>query len=159
VPAGTNVNRPIRNQTPATTVPAEMLRLNTATAFRPGAPGSICSTTPSYLGVLGGDVCGFPNGRRLDDDIVEIELLAVAGAAYPVLTTDASFSFTPALISVLDDKVYHNDVDFDPASGSYFLPTFPYVGTPHKGQEHTHTNLYHMIMSPISKSASGTNRN
>jgi hypothetical protein len=144
VPAGTNVNRPKRNQTPATTVPAEMLRLNTATAFRPGASGSLCSTNYSRLGVLGGDVCGFPNGRRLYDDAVEIELLAVAGAAYPVLTTDTSFKYTPVLSSVLTDGVDYNDVAF--------LGTFPYVATPHQGQEHTHTNLNRMFVPKVARS-------
>ena len=77
VPAGTNVNHP------AEVRPAEMLRLNLAVPFRPGVDGSLCSPEPNYkLGLLGGDVCGFPNGRRLQDDITEIELLAVAGAAY-----------------------------------------------------------------------------
>lgn len=147
VPAGTSVNTPLRNQNASTTVPAEMLRLNTATPFRPGTPDSLCSTTPSYLGVLGGDVCGFPNGRRLDDDVVEIELLAVAGAAWTPLTGDTSFTFNRGLIGVLDDGLDYNDVDFNPASAtSYFLPTFPYVGTPHQGQEHIHTNLSRVYM-------------
>ena len=52
------------------------------------------------LGLLGGDACGFPNGRRLQDDVTDIELLAVAGAAYSVLTND-TFNFNPALIDVL----------------------------------------------------------
>ena len=73
LPAGFNVNRP------ANVVPAEMIRINT------DIKGELCSPTPSRLGVLGGDACGFPNGRRLFDDTVEIELLAVAGAAYAVL--------------------------------------------------------------------------
>ena len=73
LPAGFNVNRPTG------VVPAEMLRINT------NIKGDLCSPTPSRLGVLGGDACGFPNGRRLFDDTVEIELLAVAGAAYEAL--------------------------------------------------------------------------
>ena len=76
-----------------------MIRINT------NIKGDLCSPTPSRLGVLGGDACGFPNGRRLGDDIVEIELLAVAGAAYQVLDgREASFSFNPALIGVLDRR-------------------------------------------------------
>ena len=61
LPAGFNVNRPAHVQ------PAEMIRINT------NIKGDLCSPTPSRLGVLGGDACGFPNGRRLTDDIVEIE--------------------------------------------------------------------------------------
>lgn len=123
VPAGTNVNQPQNVQ------PADMLRLNTATQFRPGAPGSLCATEPNYqLGVLGGDVCGFPNGRRLQDDVTDIELLAVAGAAYNILT-DETFAFNASLIGVLTDSVSSNDQPF--------LSTFPYVATPNAGQDYT----------------------
>ena len=119
VPAGTNVNQPVNVR------PAEMLRLNVAEPFRPGVEGSLCSPEPNYqLGVLGGDVCGFPNGRRLQDDVTEIELLAVAGAAYAVLT-DAEFDFDPALIDVLNDGLPTNDKPFQ--------ETFPYLALPHRG--------------------------
>jgi hypothetical protein len=53
-------------------VPAEELRLNM------GVP---VTKHPNRLGVLGGDLQGFPNGRRLTDDVVDIELLALEGAA------------------------------------------------------------------------------
>ena len=94
-------------------------------ALRPGVDGSLCSPEPNYkLGLLGGDVCGFPNGRRLQDDITEIELLAVAGAAYSVLTED-KFDFNPDLIRVLNDGVDANDSEFGAA--------FPYLAQPHRG--------------------------
>jgi hypothetical protein len=140
LPAGTVVNQPTKgtNGSGAGIVPAEMLRLNTA------LKGDICSPTPSRLGVLGGDACGFPNGRRLSDDIVEIELLAVAGAAHPVLTsTSESFVFNTDLISVLDDGTDGNDKPF--------LSGFPYLATPHQGQEHLHTNLYRWILPLIAQ--------
>jgi hypothetical protein len=121
LPAGFNVNQP------AGVVPAEMIRINTAIS------GDLCSPTPSRLGVLGGDACGFPNGRRPMDDIVEIELLAVAGAAYHVLDgRDAGFSFDPALIGLLDDNVDFNDVPF--------RNVFPYFALAQSGQEHIHEN-------------------
>ncbi len=121
LPAGFNVNRP------ANVVPAEMIRINTQIS------GDLCSPTPSRLGVLGGDACGFPNGRRPADDIVEIELLAVAGAAYSVLDgRDTNFSFNPALIDVLDDGVDYNDVPF--------RSSFPYFAAAQSGQEHMHEN-------------------
>ena len=121
VPAGTNVNRP----TSGMLRPAEMLRLNLAAPFRPGTEGSLCSPEPNYaLGLLGGDVCGFPNGRRLQDDVTDIELLAVAGAAYPVLT-EGTFDFNPDLIGVLSDGLATNDVAFSAG--------FPYLATPHRG--------------------------
>ncbi|MGW6022827.1 DUF4331 domain-containing protein [Streptomyces sp. NPDC055099] len=50
--------------------PAEALRLNTS--IKPAA-------SPKRLGVLDGDNAGFPNGRRLADDVIDIELQAVAG--------------------------------------------------------------------------------
>ncbi|WP_374940119.1 DUF4331 domain-containing protein [Streptomyces finlayi] len=53
-------------------VPAEELRLNMSVA--PAAK-------PNRLGVLGKDLAGFPNGRRLNDDVVDIELQALEGAA------------------------------------------------------------------------------
>ena len=121
LPAGFNVNRPAGVQ------PAEMIRINT------DIKGDLCSPTPSRLGVLGGDACGFPNGRRLTDDTVEIELLAVAGAAYQALDgRDASFSFNPALIGVLTDGVDTNDKPF--------RSSFPYFAQAQSGQTHFHQN-------------------
>ena len=53
--------------------PSEMLRLNTATPPTPAA-------SQNDLGVLGGDVAGFPNGRRPYDDVVDITLRVAEGA-------------------------------------------------------------------------------
>ena len=52
------------------TTQADMLRLNVA--IPPSA-------SPNINGILGGDLAGFPNGRRVFDDVVTIELRAVAG--------------------------------------------------------------------------------
>lgn len=138
LPAGFNVNQA------ATVTPAEMIRINT------DIKGDLCSPTPSRLGVLGGDACGFPNGRRLTDDIVEIELLAVAGAAYLVLDgRDASFSFNAGLIAVLDDGIDNNDVPYYKKTKMGELPdTFPYVGLAQSGQAHWHTNPFFNILLP-----------
>jgi hypothetical protein len=126
LPAGFVVNQPTAG---SGILPYDALRLNTAIS------GATCSPTPSRLGILGGDACGFPNGRRLTDDVVEIELLAVAGAAFNVLAPAAeNFNFNPALIDILDDGVDGNDRPY--------LASFPYLATPHQGQEHLHTNLY-----------------
>jgi hypothetical protein len=130
LPAGFNVNRP------ASITPAEMIRINTT------IKGDLCAPKPSRLGVLGGDACGFPNGRRLFDDTVEIELLAVAGAAYAVLDgRDAGFSFNPALIGVLTDGVDHNDRKFRNA--------FPYFAQAHSGQTHFHQNQQGPRLKPF----------
>jgi hypothetical protein len=97
------------NQPPNVT-PSEMLRLNVAIA--PVA-------NPSPLGVLGGDVQGFPNGRRLTDDVVDIALRAMAGAT--VLTP----SFNNGINAVLGDGVNAND--------KAFLNAFPYMASPTPG--------------------------
>jgi hypothetical protein len=61
------LNQPLR------VTPSEMLRLNTSIA--PTAPAA-----QNDLGVLGGDLAGFPNGRRPFDDVVDITLRAAMGA-------------------------------------------------------------------------------
>ena len=50
---------------------ADQLRLNVAIAP---------TQKPNPFGLLGGDLAGFPNGRRVVDDVVSIELQAIAGA-------------------------------------------------------------------------------
>jgi hypothetical protein len=57
---------------PAKVRPAEMLRLNTGTPATP-------ADQQSRLGVIGGDVAGFPNGRRPGDDVTDIELRVAMG--------------------------------------------------------------------------------
>src|SRR5580698_9532592 len=61
---------------------ADMLRLNTA--IPP-------SGRPNQLGIIGGDLAGFPNGRRVFDDVVTVELRAIAGLTYPLVNK----SYTP----------------------------------------------------------------
>jgi hypothetical protein len=92
-------------------IPHEMMRLNVA--IPPNA------SSPSRLGLLGGDVAGFPNGRRVFDDVVDIALRAVAGGTPFTPDTNVSPNNT------LGDGVANNDVPF--------LSRFPYLGTPHSG--------------------------
>jgi hypothetical protein len=87
--------------------PSEMLRLNLSTPV---------NAQPNRLGVLGGDTQGFPNGRRLTDDVVDISLQAVEGAAQTGKLVDALAT---------GDKVDANDNQFDNA--------FPYVALPNVG--------------------------
>ena len=97
------------------TTQADMLRLNLAIAP---------SATPNPHGVLGGDVAGFPNGRRVFDDVVFIELQAVAGATIPLVDP----SFTPdGALKYVDDGVT--------GAGLTLLPNFPYLGTPYSGYD------------------------
>ncbi len=128
LPAGFNINQPVGGQ------PAEMLRLNLAIS------GATCSPTPHRLGILGGDACGFPNGRRPADDVTDIELLAVGGAAWQVLV-DNSFSFDPALANVLTDRVNANDMPF--------ASNFPYLAAPRAGHQPQFANMYTMLMMSI----------
>ena len=94
-------------------VVADMLRLNLA----------IPATAPakaSPAGLAGGDPAGFPNGRRVTDDVVTIELRAIAGLLIPLV--DKSFTPDAATSKVTD--------------GSPMSPTqnvFPYLNTPHDG--------------------------
>lgn len=95
---------------------ADELRLNVA--IPPVA-------TPNRLGLLGGDLAGFPNGRRLTDDIVTVELRAVAGATYPLVDP----TFTPdGAVNVVEDGTFNNP-------GRTFLNDFPYIGTPYAGYD------------------------
>ena len=55
-------------------VPADTLKVNL------GVPPSM---SPNRFGVLAGDTAGFPNGRRLADDVTDIELRVIAGALLP----------------------------------------------------------------------------
>jgi hypothetical protein len=97
---------------------ADMLRLNIAVP-----PAS----TPNPLGILGGDLAGFPNGRRISDDVVTIEIRAVAGATYPLV--DASF-VPDGAVGVVTDGVA--------APSAPLLTSFPYLGTPYEGYNHKH---------------------
>jgi len=57
---------------PANIAASEMLRLNTTIP-------AVAAGTQNNLGVVGGDLAGFPNGRRPGDDVVDIALRAVMG--------------------------------------------------------------------------------
>ncbi len=137
LPANTNVNQ----FSAVSAQPAEMIRLNTALR-----PGELCAPTPNYqFGLLAGDACGFPNGRRLADDVTDIELLAVAGAAWTPVTGDTSFSMNPIYFSVLTDGLPRNDVPF--------RSTFPYLALPHSGQARIHTYTVFNYFAIVLKNA------
>ncbi len=90
--------------------PSEMIRLNMS--IPP------CSSTCSRLGVLGGDLAGFPNGRRLSDDIIDESLRVVLGVLLPN---------HQAIADTIGDGVDANDVPFN--------TQFPYVAYPHSGSD------------------------
>jgi hypothetical protein len=98
---------------------ADLLRLNTSIA--PTGPVG----TGNRLGLLAGEFAGFPNGRRLEDDIVDIDLRAFAEGYGPILETLGFPNRTPN--NLLGDGVDANDKPF--------LTAFPYVPSPHQGYQ------------------------
>ena len=96
---------------------ADMLRLNMA--IPPAA-------SPNPLGVLGADLAGFPNGRRVADNVVAIELRAVAGLTLPLVRT----SFTA--------DVHAGDLTDGTSNAEGYLSVFPYLAHPNEGYEHKH---------------------
>ena len=89
----------------------EMLRLNTAIAAKPAG-------AQNNLGVIGGDVSGFPNGRRPGDDVVDVALRVLMGKLLP---TDVA----PVGQLPFTDGAY--------VDASMFDSHFPYLGTPIPG--------------------------
>jgi hypothetical protein len=99
---------------------ADMLRLNTS--IPPTPPGK-----QSIYGLLGGDAGGFPNGRRVTDDVTAIELRAIAGVTYPLI--DKSYMPDKAA-PLLTDGLTNAD------TGTPTLGQFPYLGVPYDGYHH-----------------------
>jgi hypothetical protein len=98
---------------PANVQPAELLRLNM------GIPPTAAVGKGNRMGILGGDNAGFPNGRRPEDDVVDIAIQAMAGAT--PLTPD----FNKAPNNQLGDGVNQ--------SAQPFGASFPYVAQPYPG--------------------------
>jgi hypothetical protein len=100
---------------------ADLLRLNTGV---PPTPPSAANR----LGLLGGDAAGFPNGRRVFDDVTDVALRLVVGgvlaAPFP--------GFTPGVNDRLGDGVNVNDAPY--------LNTFPYVGLAPSGRDRRHVD-------------------
>ena len=96
-------------------VQADMLRLNTSV---PPAK------TANPLGLVAGDAAGFPNGRRPVDDVVTIELRALAGLTYPLI--DKTYQ-VDAVVGSVTDGLTGSSVANPPTE------SFPYLGTPYDG--------------------------
>jgi hypothetical protein len=97
VPGATQING-------AKSAAADTLKINL------GVPPT--SSNPNRFGYIAGDNAGFPDGRRLSDDVTDIELRVIAG-------------FLKGNKVPLGDGVDQNDVPF--------LDSFPYVAPPHAG--------------------------
>jgi Domain of unknown function (DUF4331) len=107
VPGFTNFTGPVQ---------ADMLRLNTS------IPPN--TSKPSIFGLIGGDAAGFPNGRRVFDDVVSIELRAIAGATFALV--DPTYK-ADAAAGQLTDGLTPADL------GTPYLDRFPYLGVPFDG--------------------------
>jgi hypothetical protein len=108
---------------------ADLLRLNTD--FKPGVngacPGGTASPAPpDRLALLNADLCGYPNGRRLEDDVIDIDLRVFA-QGYGAFLNGAFGLPNKTPNNLLGDGVDTNDVSFS--------HTFPYVASPHQGYE------------------------
>jgi Domain of unknown function (DUF4331) len=107
-----NIIGGFQNYTGATQ--ADMLRLNVAI---PPA------TSENIMGILGGDLAGFPNGRRVRDDVTTIEIQAIAGVTIPLVDP----SYTPdGAAGLVSDGTAPPPAD---------LGVFPYLNHPQNGYE------------------------
>jgi hypothetical protein len=103
---------------PLQVTPAEELRLNTST------PPTVVASQ-NDLGVLGGDLGGFPNGRRPIDDVVTIELRVAMGVLLSPFNGSAS---DPDPSSDASRQLHYTD-GVEPVPTDY-LTAFPYVNAP-----------------------------
>ena len=121
IPAGVITPAPTFTNYNGTGIKADMLRLNTAIS-----PAS----SPNSLGLLGLDVAGFPNGRRVFDDVATIALRAVAGATLgfvvPSFTADGA-------AGLVDFGLTTGGTDISAKGTEHYLSKFPYLGTPYSG--------------------------
>jgi hypothetical protein len=107
----TGLNQPVK------ATPAEELRLNTGTAVTPMA-------SQNDLGVLGGDLSGFPNGRRPIDDVVDITLRVAMGVLLSPFDGSAK---DPDPTSDGSRQLHYTDgAEPNPAN---YLAAFPYLNT------------------------------
>jgi len=129
IPAGSVPNLPNYTTRLSDGQPHEYLRLNVGIA-----PVGMSSPGFSRLGLLGGDIGGFPNGRRVGDDVLDIDVRALLGGT----------PFTPAF------NVFPNNAFQDGVSGNFegFLSRFPYLQTPNPGNTPRPANFPSMQVLP-----------
>jgi hypothetical protein len=115
--------------TPAGPV-ADLLRLNTGVS--PTPPGSA-----NRLGLLGGDPAGFPNGRRVFDDVTDIALRLVAGGVLAAPFT----GFNANIGGRLGDGVNVNDAPY--------RTDFPYLANAPSGRNRRHVDPGEPACTPL----------
>jgi hypothetical protein len=109
---------------------ADLIRLNTGIAPTSPVGGG------NRLGVLGGDFAGFPNGRRLEDDVTDIEIRALmCGYGPTVGPLIESLGFCGGNANRSPNNMLGDGVD---ANDRPFQTSFPYVPVPHQGYAHAH---------------------
>ncbi len=103
-------------------VPADLLRVNVAVPV---------TAAPNRLGVIGGDMQGYPNGRRPADDVIDITLRVAAGVLLPgTACAGGTVNCNSAPNNALGDGVDANEVPF--------RTTFPYLAAPTNGYDTIH---------------------
>jgi hypothetical protein len=120
-----------------------MLRLNTAIAPTPEAMQNRLGLLGGLLAGPGGDLAGYPNGRRPSDDVVDISLVAVMGGLCVANGNNDTYKLgaacKPSAVP-LGAAAFglHDGVDQAgpkvKANGP-LLPAFPYLGTPLPGAQ------------------------
>lgn len=93
---------------------ADLLRLNVSVP-------PVAQSARKRLGGLAADAAGFPNGRRVSDDVTDIALRVTMGALISGTTVPA-----------IGDGINTND--------RAYLETFPYQALPHPGRDRVHAN-------------------
>ena len=126
------LNADVKSEETSTFTPAEEERLNLTTPVT-----SPTSASYSDLGVINGDFGGFPNGRRLTDDVVDIEIQALEGG-------ESHATLVAALAT--GDKVNANDVPFS--------TTFPYVALPHSASVNGRDAAVAATTAPVTTTSS-----
>ena len=145
----------------------DMLRLNMAVPPTPRNDPAFSSlgiiqaavlglTDPAYAGSADlqfiPNMDGFPNGRRLEDDVTRIELQAVAGAALAAVGLwydDFTPGGSPLTQDLLDVLTYTTGVEGNDAA---FKTDFPYVATPWAGDGGCGGNPYSTQLTDLSVS-------
>jgi hypothetical protein len=107
---------------------ADQLRLNMAIAP---------TAKPNNYGLLGGDAAGYPNGRRVQDDVATIEIRALAGLTYALI--DSTYK-PDAAAGLVTDFTTTDPTVVPVPMGSPFLSTFPYLGVPYDGYGAPHNS-------------------
>lgn len=104
-------------------VPADIMRLNLAVPP---------TASPNRLGVIGGDNAGYPNGRRVGDDVADITLRVAAGVLLPGnACANGTASCNQAPNNALTDGVDNNDKPY--------RTSFPYLASPTSGYDSPHS--------------------